>query len=60
MPKDEYGIEFSEDVDRVLKDPKSTVISDVFSYLSKREVARKEKEDKEKAPLPREKVLGIF
>lgn len=60
-PKDDLGIEYDDDVDKVLKDPKSTILSKTLKYMMQRsEVERRlaEKENQEKNE--KEKFLGIF
>lgn len=57
MPKDDLDIEFDEDVEKVLADPKAGLLKKTFDYWSERkakEVALAQKKQEQ------EKPAGIF
>jgi len=61
MATDDLGIEVDPEVEAVLKDPKSTVLSKTVYYLMQRkqveEGIAREKAEKENKP---EKLFGLF
>lgn len=61
MATDDLGIEIDPEVEAVLKDPKSTVLSKTVNYLMQRkqveEGIAREKAEKENAP---KKLFDIF
>lgn len=61
MPKDDLGIEYDDEVDAVLKDPKSSVLTKTLRYMMQRsqveEALAKQKAEKENQP---DKLFGIF
>lgn len=61
MAKDELGIEYDDEVDAILKDPKSSILSKTVDYMVRRskvqeELSKREAEEKNKP----EKLFGIF
>ncbi len=61
MPKDEYGIEYSEGVEKALKDPKGSLIAEVFDYMTARNKAKAAKEAEELAETEKKKKKdGMF
>lgn len=65
MPKDEYGVEYDDDVEKALKDPKGGLLAKVFDYLTKRESAKiakekTEQEENERKKKPKSIFDGLF
>lgn len=64
MPKDEYGVDYDEDVEKALKDPKGGLLAKCFDYLTKREAAKNAKEaaerDAEQKKKPKSMFDGLF
>lgn len=49
MPKDDLGIEFDEEVERALTDPKSNTLMKVLDYRDRRKDAERTKQAEEDA-----------
>lgn len=61
MPKDDLDIEFDEDVERIVKEPKSIALMKFLDYRDKRKAKEQEIEEaRNKKNKAEEKFLGIF
>lgn len=60
MPKDDLDIEFDEDVERIVKEPKSIALMKFLDYRDKRKAKEQEIADAKKKQEEPEKFLGIF
>ena len=56
-PTDDLGIEYDEDVDKVLKEPKSSVLQKFLDYRDARKAKERELDE---ARQKKEKPEGIF
>lgn len=60
MPKDELDIEFDEDVERIIKEPKSIALMKFLDYRDTRKAKEQEIVEAKKKKEQPEKFLGIF
>lgn len=60
MPKDDLGIEYDEEVDLVLKEPKSIGLLKFLDYRDARKAKEQEIAEANKKKEQPEKFLGIF
>lgn len=58
--KDDLGVEYDEDVEAVMNEPKSAVLLKFLDYHGRRRAAEEEKAKKENTPPPKEKLFGVF
>lgn len=60
MPKDDLDIEFDEDVERIVKEPKSIALMKFLDYRDARKAKEQEIAEAKKKKEQPEKFLGIF
>lgn len=58
--KDDLGVEYDEEVEAIINEPKSAVLLKFMDYRDKRKEAERLKAEQEKPKPEKEKFLGLF
>lgn len=60
MPKDEFDIEYDEEVERVIKEPKSSALMKFLDYRDARKEKEREIAEAKKKKEQPDKLFGVF